>query len=176
MCLCMSDLLLSAQYSQGPSMLLDMAIFRFYGWVMFHCTCVCEPHTLSFYPSKDTRVSSILWLLQITLQWKYGCTGPFEVALDKYPDVGWLGLPLFLLIAFVLTCIFSAIWFATPVYFCLFISIFIKYLVPFFSFQPVCLLICSESFVSSLCKGPVFFSIHLPYVLWLEHLIHFHLK
>ena len=39
-CLSLSDLLHLVSYSPGPSMLLQMAIFCSFLWLIFHCVCV----------------------------------------------------------------------------------------------------------------------------------------
>ena len=79
-----------------------------------------------------------------------------------------------LFMAFVLKSIYSDINIANPDFFsCPFAWIFVCN--PSFSVY-VCLLFSDMSLVSSICVGHVFLSIQLPYVFWLEHSIHVHLR
>ena len=63
----------------------------FYGWIIFHCVCVCIHPTIHMFmftcnnlfihPSADLWVVSVSWLLWIMLQWKWGCRYHFKVVI-----------------------------------------------------------------------------------------------
>ena len=113
------------------------------------------------------------------LQWTQGCLHSFKsvfwVSSDKYPEVELLGLSLSLVIAFILKSILSGTSIATPACFLLQFSRNV-FFPPFTFVQSVCIFLCEVSLPGSMCRGPIFTFIQLPYVSWLEHLIHLHVK
>ena len=86
-----------AQYSLSPSTLLQMAVFLFYGWVIFLCVCVCVLNLLNHLlnPIICYWTLGCFYILAIinsagTLGYVYLFELVFHFFLDIHPGVGLL--------------------------------------------------------------------------------------